>query len=78
MGPVGWHAAQPMPGDLHQTLVRSLPQNGAILPPEGLSPSLGDMVFVGGGSCGATLLVPWKAGTAPPPDNLGTALYFVS
>lgn len=50
MGPAGWHAAQPMPGDLHQTLVRSLLQNGAILPPEDLSPSLSEMVFVGGGS----------------------------
>lgn len=39
-----------MLGDLHHTLVRSLPQNGAILPPEDLSPSLGEMVFVGGGS----------------------------
>lgn len=50
-----------MPGDLHQTLVGSLPQNGASLPPEGLSPSLSKMVFVGGGSCGTTLLVRWKA-----------------
>ena len=50
MGPAGWHAAQPMPGDLHQTLVGSLLQNGAILPPEDLSPSLSEMVFVGGGS----------------------------
>lgn len=39
-----------MLGDLHQTLVRSLPQIGATLPPEDLSPSLGELVFVGGGS----------------------------
>lgn len=25
VGPAGWHTAQPMPVDLHQTLLRSLP-----------------------------------------------------
>lgn len=49
MGPAGWHAAQPMPGDLHQTLVGSLPRNGAVLPPEGLSPPLGEVASGGGG-----------------------------
>lgn len=71
-------AARPGLGDRHQPLVGCLLRNGAALSPEGLLSPQAELTLSHGSRWGAALLVRRKAGTAPPPDDLGAALHFVS